>query len=283
MKIFVNEKIIDEKKAVISVFDRGMLYGDGLFETMRSYGGKVLALDKHLNRLYHSAGLINIKISKDKRYIKYIIYKLLRANRLKDAYIRLAVTRGKGRVGLDATTIVDQGMVIIVKRFAPYPQRLYKRGVSLFTSSIKRNEQSFLSNIKSLNYLSNIMARMEAQSLNADDALLLNTRGEVAESAVSNIFMIKGEDLITPTIKSGILPGITREIVLSMALKLGLRPAEKRIRPAELKKADEVFLTNTLMEVLPVRKIDDKLIKNGKPGSITKSVHQLYRKYSKVY
>ena len=122
------------------------------------------------------------------------------------------------------------------------------------------------------------MARMEAQSLNADDALLLNTRGEVAESAVSNIFMIKGEDLITPTIKSGILPGITREIVLSMALKLGLRPAEKRIRPAELKKADEVFLTNTLMEVLPVRKIDDKLIKKGRPGPGTRSMHRLYRK-----
>lgn len=277
MKMFVNEKMVDEKRAVISVFDRGLLYGDGLFETMRSYKGKVFELDKHLDRLYKSTKIIGIKMDKDRRYLKYIIYKLLKINRLKDAYIRLAITRGKGRVGLDATTAKDQSVIIIVKRFTPYPDKFYKRGISLYTSSIRRNEKSHLSRIKSINYLNNIMARMEAQQKGAIDALLLNTRDEVAESAVSNIFMINDKSLITPSIDSGILPGITREIILSLAGKAGLRHIQRHVKLGELKNANEVFLTNTLMEVMPIVKIDKKTIGKGRPGPFTKSLHYLYR------
>lgn len=277
MKIFVNERVVDEKKANISVFDRGLLYGDGLFETMRSYNKKVLALDKHFDRFYSSAEALGIRLDRDRKYIKYIIYKLIKINRLRDAYIRLAVTRGEGRVGLDATTARDHSIVIIVKKFTPYPEKLYKRGVSLYTAAIRRNERSPLSNIKSLNYLNNILARMEAQREGATDALLLNTKDEVAESAVSNIFMVKRKRLITPTIDSGILPGVTREMVLSLAGRLELMPVERHIKPAELKKADEVFLTNTLMEVMPVVKIDNRVIKNGKPGPMTKYIHKRYK------
>lgn len=277
MKIYVNDRIVDEGKAKISVFDRGLLYGDGLFETMRSYGGRVHELDGHLDRLYSSARMININITKDAKYINHIIYKLLKINRLKDAYIRLAVTRGSGRVGLDTTTAKDQSMIIIVKEFTPYPDKFYKKGITLYTSSIRKNEKSILSRIKSLNYLDNIMARMEAQAAGANDALLLNTKDEVAESAVSNIFMIKGKGLITPPVESGALPGITRKIILLLAGRMGLRPVERRIKLAELKKAKEVFLTNTLMEIMPVIKIDGKIIASGRPGAVTRSIHKYYR------
>ncbi len=277
MKIFVNGKIKDEAKAVVSAFDRGFLYGDGLFETMRSYRGEVFALERHLDRLYNSADLMDLAIHKEKRYLKFVIYKLLKLNRLQDAYIRLAITRGEGRVGLDATTAEGNGIVVIVKKFTPYPEKLYKRGVTLYTSQTRRDEKSVLSRVKSLNYLNNIIARIEAQREGATDALLLNTRGYVAESAVSNIFMIKKKELVTPSLESGILPGITRESVLLLAKEVGLEPVERRIAPDEINRAREVFLTNTLMEVMPVVQIDKRKIKTGRPGTLTKKLHKLYR------
>jgi len=277
MKVFVNERIVDEKKAVVSVFDRGLLYGDGVFETMRSYKKKIFLLDRHLDRLYNSAEVIGMKIRLNRKYLKYIIYKLLKINRLKDTYIRLAVTRGEGTVGLGTTALKNQNVIIITKKFKPYPDKLYKKGVTLSVSSIRRNERSGLSGIKSINYLNNILARIEAQKNGATDALLLNTNDMVAESAVSNIFMIKKKSLVTPSIDSGILPGITREIVLSLADRLGLHPVEREIKLTELKNAKEVFLTNTLMEIMPVVKIDGKNIANGRPGSVTRSIHKAYR------
>jgi len=278
MKVFVNEKILDEKKALISVFDRGILYGDGVFETMRSYKGEVAFLDNHLDRLYSSAEAIDLKIDKKRKYLKYIIYKLLKANGLKDAYIRLSVTRGQGRVGLNATTTKDASTILMVKQFQPYPARLYKRGLKLTTVSVRRNETSKAEGIKSLNYLDSILARIEAQKGGADDALLLNTKGDVAETAVSNIFFIKARKLVTPSAASGILAGVTREAILFLAAEAGLKPEERRVKPAELAKADEAFITNTLMEVMPVTAIDGKRISSGRPGTLTKALHKLYRK-----
>ncbi len=277
MKIFVNERMVDENKAAISVLDRGFLYGDGLFETMRSYKGEVLWLDRHLNRLYRSSEIIGMKINRDKKYLKYIIYKLIKVNDLKDAYIRLCVTRGKGRIGLETTAIRNQGLVIMAKKFEPYPDKFYKKGVSLKTSTIRRNEKSDTSKVKSLNYMDSILARIEAQREGADDALLLNTKGFVAESAVSNIFMIKRKSLITPSLDSGALPGITRETILSLAEELSLEPVEKHIKLDDLKRASEIFLSNSLMEVMPVASIDGKKIGKSTPGPITKAIHKLYR------
>jgi branched-chain amino acid aminotransferase len=276
VKVFVNGKIVDEKRAVISVFDRGVLYGDGVFETMRSYKGEIAFLDRHLRRLYASAEVIGLKIEKERRYLKYIIYKLLKTNGLKDAYIRLSVTRGQGRVGLDASTANETSTILITKKFQPYPARLYKRGLKLATASGRRNKMSKAAGIKSLNYLDSILARIEAQKGGADDAILLNTKGDVAEAAVSNIFLIKGKKLVTPSVEGGIVAGITREVVLFLAAKAGLKPEERRVKPAELPKADEVFLTNTLMELMPVTVIDGKKISSGKPGKLTKLLHKLY-------
>ena len=277
MKIFVNERMVDEEKARISVLDRGFLYGDGLFETMRSYKGEVLWLDRHLDRLYRSSDIIGMRINRDKKYLKYIIYKLLKVNNLKDAYIRLCVTRGKGRIGLESTAIRDQGLVVMAKKFEPYPDRFYKKGVSIKTSTIRRNELSDASKVKSLNYMDSILARIEAQGEGGDDALLLNTKGFVAESAVSNVFMIKRKSLMTPSLDSGALPGVTREIILSLAKELDLVPVEKHIKFDDLKRASEVFLSNSLMEIMPVASIDDKKIGKGRPGPITKSILKLYR------
>jgi branched-chain amino acid aminotransferase len=253
MKIFVNGRVVDEEKAVISVADRGFLYGDGLFETL------------------------NIKIKRDRKYIRYILLKLLRANGLKDAYIRLTVTRGRGRAGLNIDGVKEQGMVIVAGKIQPYPGKMYKRGIALSISPVRRNERSPASLVKSLNYLDGILARIEAGRQGADDALLLNTKGDVAETTVSNIFMIKKNELITPAIDSGALPGITRDIILALANEAGLKPVERRVKPKELITAKEAFATNTLMQVMPVTKIDTKKIGTGKPGPITKKIHRLYR------
>ena len=234
-------------------------------------------LDEHIERLYNSAVIIDLNIRPDNKYIKYIIYRLLKVNKLRDAYIRLSVSRGTGRVGLDATTAESDSIVIIVKDFTPYPDKFYRKGIRLYTSSVRRNERSVLFRIKSLNYLNNIMARLEAQAAGATDALLLNSKDKVAESAVSNIFMVKKNSIVTPSIASGALPGITRKAVLSLAGKAGLRPVERKIGLGELKAAKEIFLTNTLMEIMPVTRLDKKTISNGTPGPVTKKLHKTYK------
>ncbi len=281
MKIYINGKMVDEKKAAVSVFDRGFLYGDGLFETMRSYGGKVLALDRHLDRLYGGAGTLGMTIKPGKGGLKTALLRLLGKNRLKDAYIRIIVTRGKGSIGLAGSRVKGQAVIIITKKFTPYPAVLYKKGVSIRISALRRNEKSPAAGVKSLNYLDSILARMEAQAGGADDALLLNTNGDVAETAVSNIFAVKKKTIITPSIVSGALPGVTRDIVIELAGMAGVEAKARRVRPAELIKAREVFITNSLMEVMPVTKIDGKKVGTGRPGPVTRFLHRLYR--SKIH
>lgn len=285
MKIFVNGKIVSKDKAKLPVFDRGFLYGDGLFETMRSYDGAVFRLNEHLVRLYNSAKIIDLHIPLTKTELKNCVYRLLRINKLKDAYIRLAVSRGEGRVGLDATTAKSANIVIIANQFHPYPDVFYKKGLSVAISSVRRNEGSILSRIKSLNYLNNIAARMEIQKKGYDDAILLNNKREVSCGAVSNIFLVKASTLFTPSIESGVLRGITRSAIIKIAPKLGLKIREKKIKPGELFNADEVFFTNTLMEVMPVVKINNRKI--GKPigksavGKKTQAITALFKNAAK--
>lgn len=276
MKVFVNGKVVDERRASLPVFDRGFLYGDGLFETMRSYNGKVFKLDEHLKRLYDAAKIIKLKTPLSKTGLKNAIYRLLRINRLRDAYIRLAVSRGEGRVGLDATTARTANIVIITKPFTPYSAELYKKGLSVFISSVRRNENSPLSRIKSINYLNNITARMEAQEKGYNDAILLNNKGNVACGAVSNIFMVRKNTLLTPSVTSGILSGVTRIEVIRIARKLSFKIQEKEISRNEIFKMSEAFFTNTLMEIMPVTKVNGKRIGNGKVGNITKELGEYY-------
>jgi len=276
VKVFVNGKVVDERRASVPVSDRGFLYGDGLFETMRSYDGKVFKLDGHLKRLYDGAKIIKLKIPLSKIGIKNAIYRLLRVNKLEDAYIRLAVSRGEGRVGLDATTARTANIVIITKPFTPYPAELYKKGLSVFISSVRRNENSPLSRIKSINYLNNIAARMEAQKKGYNDAILLNNKGKIACGAVSNIFTINKNTLLTPSVASGILSGITKTEIIKIARKLGLKVQEKEINRNEIFKMSEVFFTNTLMEIMPVTKVNGKRIGDGRVGNITKELGEYY-------
>ena len=278
MKIFINGKISPKSKAKLSIFDRGFLYGDGLFETLRSYSGKVFMLNRHLDRLYNSAKIINLKIPINKAKMKMAIYRLLRVNKLKDAYIRLAVSRGEGRVGLDATTTQSSNIVIIAKKFYPYPGILYKKGLNVAICNVKRNEGSVLSRIKSLNYLNNIVARIDAQKKGFNDAILLNNRGNVCCGAVSNVFLINKNTIFTPSLREGVLAGIVRELIIKIAPKNGFRVKETVITPTQLMGADEVFFTNTLMEILPVSKVNNRRIRDGKVGKKTKLLQELLKK-----
>lgn len=281
MKIWINNRIVDAKDAKISVFDRGFLYGDGVFETMRGYDGVVFKVDEHLNRLDRSLGVVKIKIPYTKAALKKRIHRLLKINKLKNAYIRLTVTRGEGTVGLAKTNCKNPTTVIVAKKFTPYPAGMYKRGARVKIVKTRQNENSPVSGIKSVSFLNYILARLEAKEAGFDDAVMLNSKGQVCESTVSNIFLVKGRRLMTPLVKNGSLPGITRNAILESAPKVGLRAIEKTIRPGELYGADEVFLTNTLMEVMPVVWVDNHKIGSGKPGIFAKRLGLEYNNICK--
>lgn len=272
--IWINGRIVKRKDAKVSVFDHGFLYGDGLFETMRAYEGRVYRLGEHLDRLCSAAKVLNIKVPYGKKFLKSKISGL--ANKLKadNAYVRIAVTRGEGKIGLNPALCKKQNIIVLVYRFKPYPAS----GINAIISSVRRQALSLLANIKSNNYLPNVLALAEARKRGADDAVMLNTGGYVAECATSNIFMIKGNKLITPEIGEGPLPGITRKVIIGLAPKLGLRAIEKRIGVPELKRADEVFLTNSIAEVRGIASIDGKRISKGKAGPVTGLLHKLYRR-----
>ena len=291
MKIWLNGKVVDEKNAKVSIFDRGFLYGDGVFETMRSHNRMVFKLDEHLDRLYASFRVIDIKIPYSKQFLKQQIYRLLKVNKLDDAYIRVTVTRGQGTIGLAEIKCKDPTVVIIVIKFKPYPAKMYRDGITVKIVDIRQNEKSPLSGIKSISFLNNILARLashrgarttgarhrgEAKKGGFDDAIMLNSRKEVSEATVSNIFLIKGRVLMTPSLKSGILPGITRRAILDAAPDIGLRPKQKAITLRELYGADEIFLTNSLMGVMPVTRVDGKIIGKGRPGLFTKMAGSNY-------
>ncbi|MCX5715860.1 MAG: aminodeoxychorismate lyase [Candidatus Omnitrophica bacterium] len=277
MKVWLNSKIIDANTAKVSIFDRGFLYGDGVFETMRGYGSSVFKIDEHLDRLYGSLKRIGIKIPYSKTLLKKQISRLIKINRLADAYVRVTATRGEGRIGFAAISLKRSTVIIAVNPFTPYPKKMYQKGVSLKITKIRQNENSPLSGIKSTSFLNYILSRMSAKTAGFDDALLLNSEGRIAEAAISNIFMVKGKYLITPPVKDGILPGITRSTILKIAWPIGLKPKQVSILPEQLYSADEVFLTNSLMEVMPVVKINSRKIGSGKPGIFTKMFHSAYR------
>lgn len=269
-KVWINKKLLDANKARISIFDRGFMYGDGLFETMRSFSGKVFEIDEHLDRLGRSLKTIGIRAPYSKNYLKKEIYRLLGANALKDAYIRLTVTRGEGRFGIERKDPQKPNVVIFAKKFEGYPERIFRQGISARVVSMRQDGLSPLSGIKSLNFLGHIIARFRAKDAGADEAIILNTKGCVAEAATSNVFTVKRGVIITPSLASGILPGITRAVIIRLAKRLSLKVIEKSLSYRELLKSDEIFLTNSLAGVLPVTKVDRKTIGSGRPGEITR-------------
>jgi branched-chain amino acid aminotransferase len=276
-KVWINGKLYDEKNACISVFDRGFMYGDGLFETMRSYDGVIFKMDEHLTRLEASLRKAGIRSRYAKRRLKREVYKLLDINKLKNAYIRLTITRGEGRFGIEYDDIFKPNVVIVAKEFGNYPEWMFEKGISAYIVNTRQNDLSPLSAMKSLNFMNYIIARFEAKAFGADEAIILNTKGHVVESPTSNIFAVKRNVVITSSIASGALPGITRSIVTELAGRLGMNVREKNLTPKELTDSNEIFLTNSLIEILPVTKIGRNKIGSGLPGRITKLLHIAYR------
>src|SRR6202142_2375100 len=284
MKIYLNGQLVDKEKAVVSVFDHGLLYGDGVFEGIRAYHGRVFKLREHLDRLFNSARAIMLQIPMDKKAIEEAVLSTLRANHLKDAYIRLVVTRGEGDLGLDPRKCVKPSIFIITDKIALYPQELYEKGLSVITSSVRRNIAEALNPcIKSLNYLNNVLAKAEASRHNAPEAIMLNREGYVAECTGDNIFILKENALIIPPTSAGALEGITRNVVMEMAkAKLKLLVKEEFFTPYHVYVADEVFLTGTAAEVIPVTEIDGRVIGDGKPGKITLRLIKEFRELTRL-
>jgi len=277
-KVWINGRQRDTNDAKVSVFDRGFLYGDGVFETMRSYVGVVFMLNRHLERLFKALTFLKIRHPYPKTYLEKSIYRTLRVNGLKNAYVRITVTRGEDGFGINCEEKSIPNTVIAARPFVGYPAPTYSKGIKAKVVDIRQNEFSPISNFKTLNFLNYILARASARNDGFDEAILANTNGYIAEAATSNIFLVKGNTLIAPSVSSGILPGITRGVVLKIARRLGIKIKEKKVSRRELLNSDEIFLTNSLAEVLPVVKIDSKRIGDGAPGQISKLLRISYQK-----
>lgn len=275
--VYINGELVPRRDAKISVFDRGYLYGYGLFETMRSYNGRVFALDRHLARLTRSARQLALDAALDLTELERGVYRTLEVNKLFDARIRLTVTAGEGERDLLPPRSGRANVVIVAEKLGVPPPEAYERGFRVVTASTRRNSQSALSGVKSIGYLDSLVARHEATAAGADEALLLNERGLVAECSTSNLFLVSKRRLLTTLVKCGILPGVTREIVLELARELKIPAVEAEIKLNDLYKASEAFLTNSVIEIMPIVKVDGKLVGSGKPGEVTKRLTAAYR------
>jgi branched-chain amino acid aminotransferase len=274
MWIYLNNRFVSKEEAKISVFDHGFLYGDGVFETLRGYRGKVLMLGEHIARLEQSAARLHIPMPVKRSRLSAIVAESLELNKLTDAYLRITVSRGLGEIGLDPALCKNPTLVVIAKPFEPYPESFYTDGVSVAVVQTRRNlPEAMPPHVKSLNYLNNILAKMEATALGAHDAVLLNHQGEVTEGTTSNVFVALGGRLLTPAHDCGIFAGITRNLVLRLARELEIPTEETRLTAADLPIADECFLTNTTVEVLPVTQVDGQKIGDGRPGEMTRRLH----------
>ncbi|MFK8113992.1 MAG: branched-chain-amino-acid transaminase [Rubripirellula sp.] len=278
-QIYINGQYFAKEDAKISVYDHGLLYGDGVFEGMRIYSGKVFRLQEHLLRLYESALSIGLGIPIGIEQMTTDVNECVAKNGLEDGYIRLVATRGGGSLGLDPNRCSDPQVIIIADSITLYPDELYQNGLELITAATIRNHPAALSpRIKSLNYLNNIMAKMEGLKAGCVEALMLNHKGEVAECTGDNIFIVKQGKLMTPPIEAGILEGITRNAVLELAQELGIETAQIPLTRHDIYIADECFLTGSAAEVIAAVKLDDRPIGSGKPGPITQQLNAAFRK-----
>ncbi len=282
VKIYFNGEMVDKDKAVVSVFDHGLLYGDGVFEGIRSYEGLVFKLKEHIDRLYRSADAIQLTIPKTKGEMSEAVIKTLQANDLRSAYIRLVVTRGPGDLGLDPRKCKTCTIFIIADKIKLYPEEFYRNGLEIVTAKTRRNLTTALNpKIKSLNYLNNILAKIDAIKAGTEEAIMLSYNDYVAECTGDNIFMVKNGKLFTPPTDVGALEGITRSAVMDLARKTGIGFEERMLKLDDLYSADEVFLTGTAAEIIPVTMIDKKKIGSSKPGAITTRLLGEFKKLTK--
>jgi branched-chain amino acid aminotransferase len=274
--IYLNGKLIPRPQAAIAITDYGFLYGYGLFETMRAYNGEVFRLEDHLKRLSASAKILGLPVKT--RELKSAVADTIRANRLSSARVRLAISGGEGEMNADPATCKSPTVLIIAQRYTPYPESVYEKGLRAVVSSIRRNTGSTLARLKSASYLESILARQEARRAGAEEAICLNDKGFLAEASMSNIFIVTKGLLRTPGLDSAVLAGITRKVVLELASQLSIPTSEEDIRPEELFEAEEAFLTNSLIEVVPLTEVEGRKIGSGKRGAITGALLKAYRK-----
>ena len=277
--IFLNDNIIPDTDGSVSTEDRGFLYGDGIYETLRSYNGKPFKLSEHLERMRNSASLLRISFEHTNVEICEWINELIEKNRCQDAYIRITLSRGAGGGRLQMDNNIDPTTLIQVKALTPYDRNLYDEGMSLVVSDYRRSTSCPISRHKSTNLLKSIFLKEEANKKAAHETIILNTDGHVAECVVSNIFMVSGESIVTPSLNTNILPGITRKTVLDICRDSSIPVSEECFEIDRLVNSDEVFITNSLMEIMPVSKIDDSKIGKAVPGKITRQLMSAYKRF----
>jgi branched-chain amino acid aminotransferase len=277
--IYIDGEYYPKSQAKISVFDHGLLYGDGVFEGIRAYNGTVFKLKEHIDRMYQSAHSLMLQIPLTKEQVTEAVLETLRKNNMKDAYIRLVVTRGVGDLGLDPRKCPKATIIIIAGAIVLHGNEAKEKGITTLVSWVRRHPVDATSHeIKSLNYLNSVMAKIEANAAGADEAICLDKNGFVAEGVGENIFIIKNGRLFTPPVCSGALPGITAQVTSRLAAKLGAEVTESNITPYQLFNADEVFFTGTAAEIVPIREVNKRQIGDGKPGPITKKLIAAFQK-----
>ncbi|WP_053219884.1 branched-chain-amino-acid transaminase [Virgibacillus senegalensis] len=276
--IFLSGKFVKKEEAVVSVYDHGFLYGDGVFEGIRAYAGNIFKLNEHLQRLYESAQSILLEIPYTKEELTQIIVGTIRKNQLEDAYIRVVVSRGQGNLGLDPSNCSEPRLVVIAEALALFPKELYERGLRVGSVASRRNRPDVLSpQVKSLNYLNNILVKLEANQAGVDEALMLNDQGYVTEGSADNVFIVKNGTIFTPPVYLGALEGITRNAIIDLAEKNGYTLKETPFTRHDVYVADEVFLTGTAVEVIAVVEVDGRKINDGKPGKVTNHLLKEFR------
>jgi len=282
LKVYIDGKLYEKEDAKISVFDHGLLYGDGVFEGIRVYNGKVFRLREHLDRLFDSARYIMLSIPLNHEELEAAVHQTIQANGLRDAYIRLVITRGVGTLGLDPNKCSRPSVIIITDSITLYPEELYRNGLDVVTVVTMRSHPSVLNpRVKSLNYLNNILAKIDAQNAGVMEAIMLNPNGFVAECTGDNIFIVGRDTLLTPPLNAGILEGVTRGVVIELAREMHIPFSEADLTQYDLYIADECFLTGTAAEIIPVVKIDGRPIGTGKPGDITHALLSRFRELTR--
>ncbi len=279
--IYFNGHLVPRAEAKLSPFDHGFLYGYGLFETMRAYEGHIFRLDRHLTRLRCSAESLGLRPKLDAFDLENACVETLQANKLKDARVRLTITAGEGDMTPDLNTCSNLTVLVAAKNFVPLPPKRYEQGFKAALSFLRRDSQSPLSRLKCTCYVSNILARMEAKAAGCDEAIMLNELGYIAEGSTANIFLVSKDELSTPSLESGILPGITREAVLEIARDLNIKTVERQVELRELSRAEEAFVTNSIIEVMPLTWLNGELIGTGKPGKLTRNLMAAYKELVK--
>ncbi len=280
LKIWLDGKLVDKENAKISVYDHGLLYGDGVFEGIRVYSGKIFECEAHLDRLWASARAIRLTIPVSRDELRAAMELTVKTNNFTDCYIRAVVTRGVGYLGISPANCAKPSVFVIADTITMYPKEMYEKGMAIITASVIRNHQNALSpRIKSLNYLNNILAKIEAIDAGVPEAIMLNHEGNVAECTGDNIFIVRDGQIQTPTTADGILEGITRKCVIGLCARLGVQCVEKSLQRHDLYIADECFLTGSAAEVVPVTKIDGRPIGSGEVGPMTRKLIEAFHRH----